>query len=114
MKYQRLVLMIVAALSSIWAMAIDLKVGEATTLDAGRIERLDKCQWSISRPDAVAFVSTPGTYTTSVEVKANKALADTPCIIECVYYYSEEIDPRTGRQMFTRKGTKRWELEIKE
>ena len=91
------------------ALAIELNVGETTELNLGTIHRLEKCQWKISRPDAVKFVELPDKSSTSVIVKAIKLL-EGPCTVECTYYYYSDIDPRTGEHMFIRSKTKRWEI----
>ena len=90
--------------------AIDLNVGETTVLDAGQIQCLEKCEWRISRPDVVQFVSAPESNATSVTVKAVKLLDGAPCTVECTYYYYKDINPRNGEHMFIRHATKRWEI----
>lgn len=90
--------------------AMDLNIGETADLDLGQIHRLEKCHWSISRPDAVEFVSMPDETTTNVTVKAVKLLDGAPCTVECTYYFYNEIDPNTGHHMFSRSATKRWEI----
>lgn len=90
--------------------AIELNVGETMVLDAGQIHRLEKCEWRISRPDAVQFVSAPESNATSVTIKAVRLLEGAPCTVECTYYYYNDINPRNGEHMFMRSATKRWDV----
>lgn len=102
-------LLVVILLNITSALALDLNVGETTVLDLGKIDRFEKCQWRISRPDAVKFVNQPDSYTSSVTIEALKPL-DGACIIECTYYYYSDINPQTGEHMFLRSKTKRWDI----
>lgn len=93
--------------------AITMNVGDTETLDIGSISHLQGCQWTISRPNEVVFVSTPQSYSTRVTIKAVKAFTGSPCIVQCKYYYLE-LDPTTGRYTYSRSGYKDWNIMVKE
>lgn len=90
-----------------------MKVGDTETLDIGNISHLQGCQWTISRPENVIFTTTPQSYTTRVTIKAIKAFSGSPCVVHCKYYYLE-LDPITGRYIYSRTGYKDWEVSVSE
>lgn len=95
-------------------MAIDMKVGDTKTLDIGYVSNLQGCVWTISRPSDVIFTSTPGSYSTSVTIKAIHGFpASSPCIVQCQYYYLE-LDPTTGRYIYSRTGYKDWTIFVED
>ncbi len=95
-------------------MAINMKVGDTKKLDIGNIPYLQSCHWTISRPNDVVFTSTPHQVQTEVEIKAVKAFpATSPCVVQCKYYYLE-LDPTTGRYIYSRTGYKDWTIFVKE
>lgn len=93
--------------------AITLKVGETETLDIGNVSYLQGCQWTISRPNDVVFVTTPQSYTTKVTIKAVNAFSGSPCVVQCKYYYLD-LDPTTGRYTYLRTGYKDWNVFVKD
>ena len=94
--------------------AINMKVGDTEVLDVGNISHLQGCQWTISRPNDVVFVTTPQSYTTRVTIKAVHGFPSTsPCIVQCKYYYLE-LDPTTGRYIYSRTGFKDWTIFVDE
>ena len=91
-----------------------MKVGDTETLDIGDVSHLQGCQWTISRPNDVVFVTTPQTYSTKVTIKAVNAFpATSPCVVQCKYYYLE-LDPTTGKYTYSRTGYKDWTIFVKE
>ncbi len=95
-------------------MAINMKVGETETLNIGNISHLQGCQWTISRPNDIVFTTTPQSYSTQVTIKAvNSFPASSPCIVQCKYYYLE-LDPITGRYIYSRTGYKDWTIFVGE
>lgn len=90
-----------------------LKVGDTKTLSIDNISHLQGCVWTISRPSNVAFTHTPGTYDTSVTIKAIKGFSGDPCIVQCKYYYLEK-DPVSGRYIYSRSGYKDWHVFVEE
>lgn len=94
--------------------AINLKVGETYTLSIGYVSHLQGCQWTISRPGDVEFVSSPQSYSTQVTIRAVKGFPSTsPCIVQCKYYYLE-LDPMTGRYIYSRTGFQDWYIFVDE
>lgn len=92
--------------------AISMKVGDTETLDIGNIEHLQGCQWTISRPYDVVFTTKPQSFSTKVTIKAINAFsAQSPCIVQCKYYYLE-LDPTTGRYTYSRTGYKDWTVFV--
>ena len=60
------------------------------------------------------FVVTPGTYDTSVRVRAIAAQSTSvPVVVHCKYYYME-LDPITGRYIYERSGFEDWKFYIKD
>lgn len=109
-----LLLSILFSLVSLTKASIRLKVGETETLNIGYISQLQGCQWTISRPDDVVFLSTPQSYSTQVTIKAVHGFPSTsPCIVQCKYYYLE-ADPTTGRYIYSRTGYKDWYIYVDE
>lgn len=90
-----------------------LKVGDTKTLSIDNISHLQGCVWTISRPSNVTFTHTPGTYDTSVIIKAIKGFSGDPCIVQCKYYYLEK-DPVSGRYIYSRSGYKDWHVFVEE
>ena len=90
-----------------------LKVGDTKTLSIDNISHLQGCTWTISRPSNVAFTYTPGSYDTSVTIKAIKGFSGDPCIVQCKYYYLEK-DPVSGRYIYSRSGYKDWHVFVEE
>ena len=90
-----------------------LKVGDTKTLSIDNISHLQGCVWTISRPSNVTFTHTPGTYDTSVTIKAIKVFSGEPCIVQCKYYYLEK-DPVSGRYIYSRSGYKEWHVFVEE
>lgn len=75
---------------------------------------LKGCQWTISDIDAMEFVTTPGVYDTSVQVRAiGPQSTSSPVIVHCTYYYME-LDPTTGRYIYQRSGYQDWRFYIKD
>lgn len=102
------------SITSTPARAINMKVGDVEQLSLGYVQRLQGCEWTISRPNDVVFTSTPTSYSTDVFVKAIKAFPTTsPCIVQCKYYYLEQ-DPVTGKFTYSRSGFKDWEIYVTE
>ena len=93
--------------------AVNLKVGETYTCYlTSTPSYLKGCVWQITDQDALQFVSTPGTYSTSVQVKAVSAPTySSPVAVQCTYYYME-LDPVTGRYIYQRTGYQAWEFFI--
>lgn len=89
-----------------------MKVGDTETLDIGNIKHLQGCQWTISRPYDVVFTTKPQSFSTKVTIKAINAFsAQSPCIVQCKYYYLE-LDPTTGRYTYSRTGYKDWTVFV--
>ena len=88
-----------------------MKVGDVKTFDIGNVNHLQTCIWTISRPSNVSFVSTPGAYDTKVQVRATKEFSGDPCIVHCKYYWLE-LDPITGRYIYSRSSYKRWSIFV--
>ena len=111
---KRLFLFVALLISTIYANAISMKVGDTETLDIGDVSHLQGCQWTISRPNDVIFVTTPQAYSTKVTIKAVNAFpATSPCVVQCKYYYLE-LDPTTGKYTYSRTGYKDWTIFVKE
>ena len=92
--------------------AIEMEVGETRTLNIGNVSNLKGCQWTISRPNDVVFVTAPQSYSTEVTIKAiNPFPASTPCIVHCKYYYLD-LDPTTGRYTYMRSDFKDWTIFV--
>ena len=103
---------IMLLLINVSMMAINMKVGNTETLNIGNINHLQGCQWTISRPNDVVFTTTPHSYSTQVTIKAvNSFPATSPCIVQCKYYYLE-LDPTTGRYIYSRTGYKDWTIFV--
>ena len=114
MKHCRIFLLLLTLFTISPMMAINMKVGDTKKLDIGNIPYLQSCHWTISRPNDVVFTSTPHQVQTEVEIKAVKAFpATSPCIVQCEYYYLE-LDPTTGRYIYSRTGYKDWTIFVKE
>lgn len=88
-----------------------LKVGQTKTFSVGNISHLQGCAWTISRPSNVTFVQTPGKYDTSATIKATQEFSGDPCIVQCTYYYLE-LDPVSGRYIYSRSGYKSWHVFV--
>ena len=113
MKTKKFILSLTAAaLSAASVMAMDMKVGDVATFDIGTVPHVYKCEWSASRPDALSIATTPNGIASTATVKVVKSLNGSPCTLECTYYYSQELDPKTGEHKFTRTGKKSWELNL--
>ena len=97
------------------AVATNLEVGETYTCTlSSPPSYLKGCQWTISDTRAMEFVSTPGTYSTSVTVRAIAPQSTTtPVLVHCTYYY-KELDPTTGRYIYERTGYQDWNFFIKD
>ena len=92
--------------------AINLRVGDTKDLDIGMVSHLQGCQWTISRPNDVIFITTPQSYSTRVTIKAIKSFpATSPCVVQCKYYYLE-LDPTTGKYIYSRTGYKDWTIFV--
>lgn len=92
--------------------SINLKVGETYTCDIGYVNNLQSCFWTISAPDVIEFVRTPGAYDTQVTVRALKG-SSSPVVVQCKYYWLE-LDPMTGRYTYSRNTYKDWTFFVKE
>lgn len=109
-----LLLSILFSLVSLMKASIRLQVGETETLNIGYVSRLQGCQWTISRPDDVVFLSTPQSYSTQVTIKAVHGFPSTsPCIVQCKYYYWD-TDPTTGKYSYLRSDFKDWYVYVDE
>ena len=110
--FKRIFLFVFLLISTLSANAISMKVGDTEILDIGNISHLQGCQWTISRPNDVVFVTTPQSYSTRVTIKAvNSFSATSPCVVQCKYYYLE-LDPTTGRYTYSRTGYKDWNIFV--
>lgn len=93
---------------------ITMKVGETKKLSIGNISHFKGCVWTITNPEEIVFTSTPQSYSTEVEIQAIKPLSTvTPCVVFCEYYYLE-LDPTTGRYIYSRTGYKEWNIFVRE
>jgi len=94
------------------ASSISIKVGETYTCDIGYVDHLSACFWTISATDVLEFTSTPGSYDTRVTVRAKKAFSS-PVVVQCKYYWNE-LDPMTGRYIYSRSSYKDWTFFVSE
>ena len=87
--------------------AVTLKVGETHTFSIGYVAHLQNCVWTISHPQNVTFYPSPGALDASVTIKAIKEFSGVPCVVQCSYRYLE-LDPMTGRYIYSRSDYKKW------
>ena len=112
MKYKTLFMFVLLICQMLPVMAIDMRVGETQTLSIGNVPGLQGCQWTISRPNDIIFVTTPRSLSTDVVIKAvNTFPSSSPCIVSCVYYYNE-LDPISGRYIYQRQEIKDWTIFV--
>ncbi|MBP3738095.1 MAG: Ig-like domain-containing protein [Muribaculaceae bacterium] len=114
MKRIYFVPLVLLLLTSFQLSAIELKVGERTTLYLSNPPQyLAGCIWTSSHPFDVVFDPTPASYATSATIKAVRPLDTTsPCIIHCEYKYNE-LDPISGRYIYQRSGYQDWYVYVK-
>lgn len=96
------------------AEAVSLRVGETYTCTLSHVPtQLRGVQWTSSRPYDVVIQTSLTSYTTSIVIKAEKAFSGAPCVIHCEYYYLE-LDPTTGRYIYSRTGYQDWNIFVKD
>jgi len=93
---------------------IDMSVGEKRTISLSNPPYyLKGCIWTTTHPDDVIFDPHPGSYSTSVTIKAVNPTAPNRCVIHCRYDYYD-LDPTTGRYTYLRSGYEDWYVYVKE
>lgn len=92
---------------------IEMSVGEKRTISLSNPPYyLKGCIWTTTHPDDVVFDPHPGSYSTSVTIKAVNPTAPNRCVIHCEYKYLE-LDPTTGRYTYQRSGFEDWYVYVK-
>ena len=92
---------------------IEMSVGEKRTISLSNPPYyLKGCIWTTTHPDDVIFDPHPGSYSTSVTIKAVNPTAPNRCVIHCEYKYLE-LDPTTGRYTYQRSGFEDWYVYVK-
>lgn len=92
--------------------SVTLKIGETYTCILTNVPtHLQGCQWTSSRPYDVSIISTVSTYSTRVTIKALRSFSGAPCVIHCRYDYLE-LDPTTGRYIYSRSGYQDWNIFV--
>ena len=93
---------------------IEMSVGEKRTLSLSNPPYyLKGCIWTTTHPNDVIFEPNPGSYSTSVTIKAVNPTAPNRCVIHCEYKYLE-LDPTTGRYTYQRSGYEDWYVYVKD
>ena len=93
---------------------IEMSVGEKRTISLSNPPYyLKGCIWTTTHPNDVIFDPNPGSYSTSVTIKAVNPTAPNRCVIHCEYKYLE-LDPTTGRYIYQRSGYEDWYVFVKD